>query len=569
MTKTFYYLTLLCLAVLLAGAGCGGKKKESDEPVQYIPPKPKGKTMDEVRAELKKHIVDAIDRWVDEDRSGRKYGAVAEYYQDFNNDGRTDYLLVFEYAEKGEYVNNIWHEDAAYGVGYVLSNKETKDYDARVVYDVLPSISEASKRYGDKEKYAYTLVGVESPKNNTLTLKYTDYYFDGDEYEEVKEAARKKKMESFWAEMTFECDTEQNFFRLVKFGGLNVYGKGEQYIDFNDSQYTPLYLIDWSWKWYAPLKFMTVNNTPEKEKTIYVTDEVEFVEAIGSDRTIIIQVDELNLTSDTIEAKMREKNDQYKISEFYDSLYGLKNLTIIGRSGAGEYEEEYSTRLVSDETSDIIFFVSYSSNITLRNLHMTHDVPPGGCEEGVFSAFKCQNLHIRNCTFDGSGIVGIALDSVTNAVIESSYFLNNSDNAIKVRDSENIHFFQCSVYQNKTAYPTVSVNNSSVRFGRCYLSSNVLPDEEDALISFTVRDHEKTMQKEENPINGRLEFFDMHIDENEGESGCYLMCVKEWEAYTSLDSTYMETQNWRIPFTPINPGEIAYESYDINIDDGR
>lgn len=516
--KTLHLTFALSIFICFSGCNSSNKKKEREEPQPvYTSTKPQGKTMEEVYQELREQVSKRLDEYIGNNSPSMKYDVVGEFYQDFNNDGKTDYVCIFEFKRNGQYLNGSWQEDISYGIGYSISNMRDKGrMETYIAYDVIPSVNEISETYGDKEKFAYSLVSADCPQKNSFRLRFTDY-FSRHFGKETTELYRDENLKSFWMELTFEYEDDYRTFELTKCEGLNLYGKGKQSIDFKKSSYDIIHLSYWP-GWYMPLRLCSAEEPAKKKKTVYVKNEEEFAKAIGSNTEIIIQTDILNLTA------------------IPTSLDSLENLSIIGE----EYEDGIScTTIIVDGVYDDVINIRNSNNIKLFNLHMKHKIPPNRNESLMLSCRNSRNLFIHNCYFEGAGRTGIYLENVSNADIHRCYFANNTNHSIEIESSENINFFNCYIYDNKTDNSIVYITSSSVRFGECHISNNTIENQNPAhcpIIKFRTFDSRKS-QKEEAVPAGRLEIFDLSFFDNEPLDYSYL------GTYTYYHSQSLHNEN--------------------------
>lgn len=560
------FAAFLIFVVIFASTGCVLKNKQQEklkeeqekEMRARAAKQKKGKTPEQLRQDLYFDIAKKLDRKMNANPGEkRNYNILSKFYQDFNNDGRLDFVCVFEYMTNCGYIGNVWSPDITYGVAYALSvPDDMENYKQEIVYNVIPSVSDAKKTYGSPEKYAYSLISAATPRKDSFTLRFTDYYIDfGDE--EVTAEYRDKNLESFWLEMTFEYFPEENDFRLAKYGGLNVYGEGERFFDFKESPVYPITLSGWR-DWYLPMKFVTAENSLSKNQIKHVKNEAEFLAAIGSNTTIFIDVPSLNLTGDSIRSKVPANNKHIRtVDEEGNSssiiFHSLENLAIIGNC----HDEEPFVTLEVDEVTDEVLWIEDSRNITLQALHMTHNVPAGTCEGGVFKCRNSENLHVQICHFDGSGIVGIDLSEVRNASFMNSSFYNNSHHAISLYSSENVTFYMCGINENKTLFSVVESLYSSVRFGRGWISDNAVTQGNRPLINVDLYNYGSSNKEKKKYPAGYFEMFDVWVDGNDVYNDVFVELVKHRDiSYSSSGESYRHSE--KREYTDVNRGTVYY-----------
>ncbi|MFT6416163.1 MAG: parallel beta-helix repeat protein [Dokdonia sp.] len=95
-------------------------------------------------------------------------------------------------------------------------------------------------------------------------------------------------------------------------------------------------------------------------------------------------------------------------------LYNLNNIQIIGNN----------TSLVTTEDSEVVSLMGIHT-VYVEDVLMVHRMDPEeGCYSNCLNVRDSSDIHIKNCRFDGSGIIGISLNKITNATIENNQFYN-------------------------------------------------------------------------------------------------------------------------------------------------
>ncbi len=184
--------------------------------------------------------------------------------------------------------------------------------------------------------------------------------------------------------------------------------------------------------------------SPSKTNTINVYSEEQFLKALGSNRTIVLQ-NSLNLSN---------------IIDYNLVLSGYRNLTIIGKNSS-------ISLIVSTTTVTILSFES-CDNITISDLNMGHaEEGNNGCSEGVLVFTDCSRVNLSNCDIYGCGWFGVRfnnthnVDCINSVIHDCDYDMfeiNNSSNIkikntvfneswtgtmIRASESRNIQFVDC------------------------------------------------------------------------------------------------------------------------------
>lgn len=217
------------------------------------------------------------------------------------------------------------------------------------------------------------------------------------------------------------------------------------------------------------------------QKRILVNTPEEFINALGSNREIVVCNEEGLLLTPTI-VEMIEKGklkefDRWSRARQEGVLYenntdgpqlvvsGFKNLTICTNSD-DRLSIEVTPRYVN-----VITFIS-CENINLTNLYIGH-TDEGYCDNGVLGFDDCRNINITNCGLFGCGTEGIELRQSHNFTMTDSEIFHCSYHIMHIYGSSNCKFLNCAFYQNKE-YNQVNIDESSekILFDHCVFTKN-------------------------------------------------------------------------------------------------
>lgn len=217
------------------------------------------------------------------------------------------------------------------------------------------------------------------------------------------------------------------------------------------------------------------------QKRILVNTPEEFINALGSNREIVVCNEEGLLLTPTI-VEMIEKGklkefDRWSRARQEGVLYenntdgpqlvvsGFKNLTICTNSD-DRLSIEVTPRYVN-----VITFIS-CENINLTNLYIGH-TDEGYCDNGVLGFDDCRNINITNCGLFGCGTEGIELRQSHNFTMTDSEIFHCSYHIMHIYGSSNCKFLNCAFYQNKE-YEQVNIDESSekILFDHCVFTKN-------------------------------------------------------------------------------------------------
>jgi uncharacterized protein YkwD len=91
---------------------------------------------------------------------------------------------------------------------------------------------------------------------------------------------------------------------------------------------------------------------------------------------------------------------------FIDKELLIENKAGLTLQGAGPDK----TRVLVTSTTTLVISASYSSKLTIRDIYLSHDVPPydgPSCSAGVIQALDVSDLTVANAELVGSGLLGI------------------------------------------------------------------------------------------------------------------------------------------------------------------
>lgn len=232
------------------------------------------------------------------------------------------------------------------------------------------------------------------------------------------------------------------------------------------------------------------NVLPEIEKdTIIVTNEKEFVDALSSNRVVLIDAETINLESyqDQIDMSQVSTFDFYSDDEVYFSeetsfflesvpdvpytfaLYGYSNLELRGKNSMVDI-------IIDDWDNHVLDFYN-CSNILIDNLNFYHDAFEGACEGEVVVFDNCSNFYIQNSHFDGSGTIGNLFEKSNNFNFLNCEYYRNTDSAIHNASGHNIQMMRCD-FHNNTGSIIDNVNYSEesiqtrLKINHAYITDN-------------------------------------------------------------------------------------------------
>ena len=228
-----------------------------------------------------------------------------------------------------------------------------------------------------------------------------------------------------------------------------------------------------------------VESTKQTE-TIYVENELEFIEALGSDRIINITKNvELNLSKVLLNETLfstdarkyingpcvLDKDTTYVFSEtIYDgqelTLYKIRNLTIKATSGA---------KIVVDSPDATVLEFINCENIVLENLTFGHNTE-ASCVGQVIGVERSKNITIRGCDLYGCGAYGILAYNSNNLFVEGSIIRDCSNGIMWLTSCKLVTYRDCQFLRNRQ-FELITIDGSSenILFENCQFENNEGP----------------------------------------------------------------------------------------------
>ncbi|MBO9998675.1 MAG: right-handed parallel beta-helix repeat-containing protein [Cyanobacteria bacterium SID2] len=205
------------------------------------------------------------------------------------------------------------------------------------------------------------------------------------------------------------------------------------------------------------------DETPE----IYVSTAEAFVEAIGSNRTIVVNPGSYDLTnldrsdaSEFVSFESVHDGEQLNIS-------GVENLTILGLG-------DRSPRLLArPRYANVLTFLN-SRNVTLQNLELGHFPDRGTCSGSVLYFSGCRDITIADHHLFGSGAWGLFVRNTENLNVRNSIVRHCTYGIAEFYGVRNLRLEDCWFSYNQQ-FSTIYVSESqNIEFLRCEFNDNVV-----------------------------------------------------------------------------------------------
>lgn len=197
------------------------------------------------------------------------------------------------------------------------------------------------------------------------------------------------------------------------------------------------------------------------QRTITVKTAFEFLNALGSDRTVIVEAGTYNLTQAAF-----TPNDQMEWYETYDGpeaiLKGVRNLIIVGKG---------NPKILAEPRYAWVLGFRDVSHLTLKGLTFGH-TEAGYCQGGVLLFDRCNNIHIESCNLYGSGTIGISMNDVNNFSCTGSHVYECTYGLLGIYNAHNVLFSKTKFSKTGSFDLIEIISSKTVTFDKCTFSDN-------------------------------------------------------------------------------------------------
>ena len=247
---------------------------------------------------------------------------------------------------------------------------------------------------------------------------------------------------------------------------------------------------------------------PQEITEITVGTAEELVAALGSNRRIILQEGEYNLTA---VSPSYVNNPSVSYREEFDGpelvLTGIHNLTI---QGLGDNRSE----IVVEPRYAFVMNFQDCSNISIDNIKAGH-TEGGYCAGGVFAFVNSSAIRINDTLMYGCGTYGLHLECVMDMKVTDSSIYECTYGIITVDSCADISFENC-IFRDNTGFNMVTVGNTSgFTIDSCEFLRNT-PYWDNPYPMFSISQSENIVVKNtrfvENVANGLIEQENIEFD---------------------------------------------------------
>jgi hypothetical protein len=222
-----------------------------------------------------------------------------------------------------------------------------------------------------------------------------------------------------------------------------------------------------------PIFIFLFFNFAMAQKQIVVKNTKEFILALDNNVTIIIDADQLDVSSTNLKKYIQlipaNKAKSIKIHNSIE-LNEIENLTIKGKK---------NTKLWSSVAIDDIMSFDNCKNIRLENITLVHQIDKNDtCKGDVLQFSYSSNITLFNCNLDGSGRVGLSAEETKNIICEEVTITNCSLNAISITSESELYMKNSLIHSNTMQSTSVveALYGSKIHFESCNFYNNFIED---------------------------------------------------------------------------------------------
>lgn len=197
------------------------------------------------------------------------------------------------------------------------------------------------------------------------------------------------------------------------------------------------------------------------QNSLRVTNARELVQAIGSNRTVLLAPGEYLLTE-----AAPLSNPVVSWEPEFDGpqivIRGVSNLTLRAPKGV--------TLLASPRYAFTLFFVD-CRNLALEGLTLGH-TEAGECAGGVLYLYTCADVRVEGCDLFGSGTVGISATDCFGITVRASTIRHCTRGALWALAVQGLRLEKVSIIENES-WPLLSLDSSpGANFDSCRIEFN-------------------------------------------------------------------------------------------------
>lgn len=188
--------------------------------------------------------------------------------------------------------------------------------------------------------------------------------------------------------------------------------------------------------------FWLTGNVRAEQPAVKVHNVNELISAIAPGAVIELAPGDYDLSSASTYGN-RSGNPYVKWEDCYDGfqlvIHDLDGLTITGNGGMD------TTRLISTSTMSNVLAIEDCTDVTLSGFTAGHEVQAEGCQAGVISLFRSENIQLRELGLFGCGAWGIEANRVKNILTVDCMIYECSSSGLNFYNCQNVTTAYCTV----------------------------------------------------------------------------------------------------------------------------
>lgn len=198
-------------------------------------------------------------------------------------------------------------------------------------------------------------------------------------------------------------------------------------------------------------------------ETIRVSDVDQFIDALGSNRTILLASGNYDLSKAKTYGRTAGSSCYWEeVDDGYTLVLDvLSNLTIAGEDGSE------NVSIVTRPRCAAVIKLLGCSDVNLQGVTCGHIVLPDSCMGAVLDLYGCRNVQIDGCVLYGCGTMGIYANECWKIKTTNTVIKECSICAIEVANSYDIvfdgcEFHDCEAHDGYSALSLIEAYNTTV-----------------------------------------------------------------------------------------------------------
>ena len=206
--------------------------------------------------------------------------------------------------------------------------------------------------------------------------------------------------------------------------------------------------------------FVDFSKEKPTQETVEVSDATELLNAIGSNKRIILTKDYYNLSNaGEVNNEYVEKETNFEGS--FSGQYTIKNVVNMSIEGNAE--------IATDEINSHVLYFKNCGKITLSGLTVGHTEPADSyqCEGAVTRFDYCDTVNIENCNLYGCGAVGVYGLKAKNLLITNSKIYDCTFSGIWLTENSEAQVVKTEIFNCNLLSGFLRIDSSKIVLDNC------------------------------------------------------------------------------------------------------